>query len=86
MGNVVSLRERAERKQAEEHARALVLSELAAVLVRQQSPALLRLIAETFGPDEVERRVQATISPRRMTDAPRHVSKLPTRRLTPSIA
>jgi hypothetical protein len=73
MGDVVSLGERRERQLAEQHARALVMFECAANLARQAHPGLVELIREQFGDNWVEERVQATVSPRRVSDAPRYV-------------
>jgi hypothetical protein len=75
MGNVVDLRQRREQKAAEEHSRALVVFEYAALLARQRNPALLRLIDDVFGAGEVERRVQDTLAPREVTTAQSFASR-----------
>ncbi len=70
MADVVSLVEVRQRRETEEHARALVLFECAASLARQQHPGLLALVDEAFGSEWVEARVQETLTPKRQDDAP----------------
>ncbi len=72
MADVVSLAEVRQRREAEEHARALVLFECAAALARQSHPGLLRVIEEAYGTDWIAARVRETLTPRRQTDAPVH--------------
>lgn len=72
LADIISLKDRRERQQASEHARALVLHECAAQLARQAHPGLLKLIAENFGADFIESRVRDTITPRRVENAPQY--------------
>lgn len=74
MGTVVSLQERREQQAVQDHARALVLFECAAILARRRHPALMQLIEESFGREEIEQRIKATVSPQRADDAPMHQS------------
>lgn len=80
MADIVSLQEVRDRRNAEEHARALVVFECAAALARQNHPQLLQLIEQAFGAGWVDERVRETLTPRRQTDAPLH----PTSRRLPS--
>ena len=73
MDNVISLRNFRERNETEKHARALVLFECAADLARREHLGLLKLVEQIYGSDWVEDRVRATVSPRRVDNAPRHV-------------
>ena len=72
MGDVISLGARREQRDAEQHARALVLFECAVNLARQEDPGLLRLVEQTFGATWLEDRVRATSAPRRI-ELPSHV-------------
>jgi hypothetical protein len=75
MGDVISLQERREKRSLEEHARALVLFECAAILARRRHSALLRVVEDAFTPEEIEDRVQATMTPRRMVGTERYVAR-----------
>lgn len=57
MSNVISLHAYRERQLAEEHAKALVVFECAAILARRGDPALIALVEEVFGSDFVDERV-----------------------------
>lgn len=74
MPNVISIREVRERREAEEHAEALVLYECATTLARQNNPALRRVIDEVFGKTFVDERVREAVEPRVRNEAPKHPS------------
>ncbi len=74
MSNVISLEKHRTQRDAEAHARALVIFEGAAALARQASPELLYLIEQSFGAGWIEERVRATLAPRLVENAPLHPS------------
>lgn len=76
MGKLISLQERRDAVVAEEHARALVLFECAAILARRRDSGLMHLVNEAFGADEIERRIQATLSPRRRDEVDLHPGQI----------
>lgn len=65
MGEVVSLSVVRDRREAAEHARALLLHECATRLARDEHPELLGLIERTFGAGWLEERVREAALPRK---------------------